>query len=160
MSSRCNLRCSPRYPIAESSREVRTAGLPGIGSRQRGDINGVRSDSSSPIQYMDYAQPGIYVDTPQVLSRKATSEKDSPSSAANERTDTNIQTAPRRCVSTRDLRSPLIVQLSLCIGTQEDQNKKDEDARSKALKELVSSWMDRLQLISVIVGPCSSYRRP
>ncbi|KAI0795154.1 hypothetical protein C8Q75DRAFT_531374 [Abortiporus biennis] len=34
--------------------------------------------------------------------------------------------------------------------TQEDQDKVDDDARRKAMKELVGSWMDRLQLISVI----------
>ena len=37
-------------------------------------------------------------------------------------------------------------------GTQEDQDETDADARKKAMKELVQSWMDRLQLISVIVG--------
>ena len=39
-----------------------------------------------------------------------------------------------------------------CLGTQEDQNKQDEEARNKAMKELVMSWMERLQLISVIVS--------
>ncbi|KAA1470397.1 hypothetical protein DENSPDRAFT_696854 [Dentipellis sp. KUC8613] len=34
--------------------------------------------------------------------------------------------------------------------TQQDQDKDDEAARKKALKELVQSWMDRLQLISLI----------
>lgn len=34
--------------------------------------------------------------------------------------------------------------------TQEDQDKADEEARKKAMKDLVQSWMDRLQLISVI----------
>ncbi len=37
------------------------------------------------------------------------------------------------------------------IGTQEDQDETDEKARTKAMNELVASWMDRLQLISVIV---------
>ena len=36
-------------------------------------------------------------------------------------------------------------------GTQEDQDETDEKARKKAMNELVASWMDRLQLISVIV---------
>ncbi len=36
-------------------------------------------------------------------------------------------------------------------GTQEDQDETDEKARRKAMNELVASWMDRLQLISVIV---------
>ncbi|KAL1942623.1 hypothetical protein VTO73DRAFT_4863 [Trametes versicolor] len=34
--------------------------------------------------------------------------------------------------------------------TQEDQDQTDEKARRKAMSELVQSWMDRLQLISVI----------
>ncbi|KIP11348.1 hypothetical protein PHLGIDRAFT_124988 [Phlebiopsis gigantea 11061_1 CR5-6] len=34
--------------------------------------------------------------------------------------------------------------------SQQDQDEQDEQARQKALKELVGSWMDRLQLISVI----------
>ncbi|TFY50223.1 hypothetical protein EVG20_g11646, partial [Dentipellis fragilis] len=34
--------------------------------------------------------------------------------------------------------------------TQQDQDKDDDTARKKALKELVQSWMDRLQLISLI----------
>lgn len=36
--------------------------------------------------------------------------------------------------------------------TQEDQDQIDEKARRKAMSELVQSWMDRLQLISVIVS--------
>ncbi|KAI0356196.1 hypothetical protein OH77DRAFT_1423793 [Trametes cingulata] len=43
-------------------------------------------------------------------------------------------------------------------GTQEDQDETDEKARKKAMNELVQSWMDRLQLISVIVRP--SHSRP
>ncbi|KAI9067105.1 hypothetical protein FKP32DRAFT_1588917 [Trametes sanguinea] len=38
----------------------------------------------------------------------------------------------------------------LAEGTQEDQDETDEKARRKAMSELVQSWMDRLQLISVI----------
>ncbi|CAL1711456.1 unnamed protein product [Somion occarium] len=38
--------------------------------------------------------------------------------------------------------------------TQEDQDEEDAEKRRKAIKELVQSWMDRLQLISVIV--CAS----
>ncbi|KII95640.1 hypothetical protein PLICRDRAFT_170264 [Plicaturopsis crispa FD-325 SS-3] len=34
--------------------------------------------------------------------------------------------------------------------TQKDQDDADESARKKAMKDLVQSWMDRLQLISVI----------
>jgi len=36
--------------------------------------------------------------------------------------------------------------------TQEDQNKQDEEKRREAIRDLVESWMDRLQLISVIVS--------
>ncbi|TBU31104.1 hypothetical protein BD311DRAFT_147854 [Dichomitus squalens] len=36
------------------------------------------------------------------------------------------------------------------LGTQEDQNEYDEKTRQKAMAGLVQSWMDRLQLISVI----------
>ena len=39
-----------------------------------------------------------------------------------------------------------------CPVTQEDQNKEDEEKRREAIRDLVESWMDRLQLISVIVG--------
>ncbi|KAE9411635.1 hypothetical protein BT96DRAFT_1029994 [Gymnopus androsaceus JB14] len=34
--------------------------------------------------------------------------------------------------------------------TQEDQDKDDEKARNKALKDLVQSWQDRLQLITLL----------
>ncbi len=37
------------------------------------------------------------------------------------------------------------------LGTQEDQDHVDEKVRQKALSDLVQSWMDRLQLISVVV---------
>ena len=43
-------------------------------------------------------------------------------------------------------------------GTQEDQDQTDADARKKAMKELVQSWMDRLQLISVIVSDATIAR--
>lgn len=36
--------------------------------------------------------------------------------------------------------------------TQEDQNKEDEKARQKVKGQLIHSWMDRLQLVSVIVS--------
>jgi hypothetical protein len=36
--------------------------------------------------------------------------------------------------------------------TQRDQDSADEKARQKATRDLIQSWMDRLQLISVIVG--------
>ena len=45
----------------------------------------------------------------------------------------------------------ILVIFGLYTGTQEAQDKEDEGARKKAMKELVQSWMDRLQLISVLV---------
>ena len=35
---------------------------------------------------------------------------------------------------------------------QEDQNLLDDEARKKAMRNLVNSWQERLQLISVIVS--------
>ena len=37
---------------------------------------------------------------------------------------------------------------------KEEQDTEDESARKQAMKNLVSSWQERLQLISVIVSPC------
>lgn len=51
----------------------------------------------------------------------------------------------------------LVLWLLTCLvyhcltGTQQDQDETDADARKKAMKELVQSWMDRLQLITVVV---------
>ena len=42
------------------------------------------------------------------------------------------------------------------IGTQTDQDVTDAEARKNVMKDLMKSWMDRLQLISVIVGAISS----
>lgn len=40
------------------------------------------------------------------------------------------------------------------VGFETDNKAKvEEDARKKAMKDLVQSWMDRLQLISLIVCP-------
>lgn len=41
--------------------------------------------------------------------------------------------------------------LTLRAGTQKDQDKDDEEARKRAMRNLVNSWQERLQLISVIV---------
>ena len=41
--------------------------------------------------------------------------------------------------------------LFLGIDTQKEQDEEDEEARKLAMKNLVSSWQERLQLISVIV---------
>ena len=43
-------------------------------------------------------------------------------------------------------------ELTFHVGTQEDQDQFDEKVRKQAMNELVQSWMDRLQLISVIVS--------
>ena len=53
-------------------------------------------------------------------------------------------------VLTRIFRSPYD-SIQICSVTQKDQDEADEKARQKAMKDLVQSWMDRLQLISVIV---------
>ncbi|GJE91364.1 hypothetical protein PsYK624_075140 [Phanerochaete sordida] len=74
------------------------------------------------VRYTDYAEQDVYVATPKELSRSGTG------ASAN---------APGGPSGTRR-------------WTQEDQNRKDEEARNKAVKELVNSWMERLQLISVI----------
>jgi len=51
------------------------------------------------------------------------------------------------------LKRPRPISYVVC-GTvvQEDQDKQDEERRREAIRDLVESWMDRLQLISVIVG--------
>ena len=36
--------------------------------------------------------------------------------------------------------------------TQQDQDEEDNQKRREALRDLVESWMERLQLISVIVS--------
>lgn len=42
-------------------------------------------------------------------------------------------------------------------GTQEEQDNEDEKARLRVKQQLIQSWMDRLQLVSVIVSAtCSS----
>jgi hypothetical protein len=38
-------------------------------------------------------------------------------------------------------------------GSQKEQDEEDEKARKRAMKNLVNSWQERLQLISVIVSP-------
>ena len=38
------------------------------------------------------------------------------------------------------------------LRNQKDQDEEDDDLRKKAMSDLVQSWMDRLQLISVIVS--------
>ena len=65
----------------------------------------------------------------------------------------NATNTPRKCMSTK-LIPTLLLCLTVCCqsGTQEDQNDTDEKERKKAMNELVASWMDRLQLISVIVS--------
>ncbi|EKM53385.1 uncharacterized protein PHACADRAFT_186064 [Phanerochaete carnosa HHB-10118-sp] len=106
-------------------------------TRRRGDsmvTNG--PPSPSPIQWTDFARRGLFVETPGALSRMTTNENGAlhsavPLSALSGLQDTSLANTPRK-------------------WTQEDQNKKDEDARLKALKELVISWTERLQLISVI----------
>ncbi|KAL0571792.1 hypothetical protein V5O48_010166 [Marasmius crinis-equi] len=49
-----------------------------------------------------------------------------------------------------DLPRPSLSDSSIILGTQAEQDQADEDARRKAMKDLVGSWNDRLQLISLI----------
>ena len=42
--------------------------------------------------------------------------------------------------------------LTFGLVTQEEQDAMDEKARKRAMKNLVNSWQERLQLISVIVS--------
>ena len=49
----------------------------------------------------------------------------------------------RRCVPT--------FHLFLCLGTQDDQDHLDEEARHQARESLTQSWKDRLSVISLIV---------
>ena len=41
---------------------------------------------------------------------------------------------------------------SINTGTQADQVRVDSEKKKKAMKELVTSWQDRLQLTSIIVS--------
>lgn len=50
--------------------------------------------------------------------------------------------------------------LIACVVTQKDQDEEDDDTRKRAMKDLVQSWMDRLQLISVIVSIVSRMLAP
>ena len=53
-----------------------------------------------------------------------------------------------------------MVTVSLCAVTQEDQDKEDEQNEQKAMQNLVQTWLERLQLISVIVSKAIIYRTP
>ncbi|PPQ87448.1 hypothetical protein CVT25_008184 [Psilocybe cyanescens] len=54
------------------------------------------------------------------------------------------------CFSIVESISDLFIAWTLETATQEEQNEADEKARREALRDLIESWMDRLQLISVI----------
>ena len=65
---------------------------------------------------------------------------------------------PRKCKFFRKPTTRASFKLTLLrTGTQVDQDETDEKERRKAMNELVASWMDRLQLISVIVASWSSH---
>ena len=54
---------------------------------------------------------------------------------------------------TTSLSSYQSCDLRTCLtGTQADQTRVDSEKKKKAMKELVTSWQDRLQLISIIVS--------
>ena len=44
--------------------------------------------------------------------------------------------------------------------TQEDQDKVDEEDKQKAMQNLVQTWQERLQLITVIVSTAMFYQAP
>ena len=48
--------------------------------------------------------------------------------------------------------------LFFCAVTQEDQDKEDEENEEKAMQNLVQTWLERLQLISVIVSKAMFHR--
>lgn len=47
--------------------------------------------------------------------------------------------------------SSKLLPLNRDLVTQEEQDQEDEKSRREAMRDLVESWQDRLQLISVIV---------
>jgi hypothetical protein len=51
-----------------------------------------------------------------------------------------------------------MVATFLCAVTQEDQDKVDEDDEREAMQNLVQTWLERLQLISVIVSKAMFYQ--
>jgi hypothetical protein len=53
-----------------------------------------------------------------------------------------------------------MVTAILCTVTQEDQDKVDEEDEEKAMQNLVQTWLERLQLISVIVSKAMFYQAP
>jgi hypothetical protein len=46
----------------------------------------------------------------------------------------------------------MIVDAFLCAVTQDDQDKADEENEHEAMQNLVQTWLERLQLITVIVS--------
>ena len=48
----------------------------------------------------------------------------------------------------------------LCAVTQEDQDRVDEEDEREAVQNLVSTWLERLQLISVIVSKAMFHQAP
>ena len=51
-----------------------------------------------------------------------------------------------------------MVPTFLCAVTQEDQDKVDEEDEREAMQNLVQTWLERLQLISVIVSKAMFYQ--
>lgn len=51
-----------------------------------------------------------------------------------------------------------MVAAFLCAVTQEDQDKVDEEDEREAMQNLVQTWLERLQLISVIVSKAMFYQ--
>jgi hypothetical protein len=54
----------------------------------------------------------------------------------------------------------MMVTAFWCAVTQGDQDKVDEDDEREAMQNLVQTWLERLQLISVIVSKAMFYQAP
>jgi len=52
----------------------------------------------------------------------------------------------------------MMVNAFWCAVTQGDQDKVDEDDEREAIQNLVQTWLERLQLISVIVSKAMFYQ--
>ncbi len=97
------------------------------------------------------------VDTPIVLSRIGTNTTDYAASPQYDLHAKVRNTQDRKCKCNTSLPSWGQSDGFPLLGSQEDQNKADADAKRKAMKELINTWQDRLQLISVIVSDTFEY---
>ena len=73
--------------------------------------------------------------------------------AASQRGRPQRSTREKKFVKSRTFTSGQRACLCFGLDTQKEQDAEDEKARKQAMQNLVSSWQERLQLISVIVSP-------